>query len=120
MSDEKKSMKRRRSYRVADKVHEVIASHLLHLSDPRLHLVTITSVSVSPDMRVAKVYWVVTGDLTRIREAEEAFLTAASTLRAVVARDLRSKVSPELRFFYDDTLDQQNRVEELLRNVNKG
>jgi ribosome-binding factor A len=50
---------KRRTYRVAERIRELLAQELLQLADPRFNLVTITSVVTSADLRHAKVYWVV-------------------------------------------------------------
>src|SRR5688572_11054540 len=98
---------KRRVYKLAERVHEVVARQLLKLSDPRLELVTITSVVVSPDMRNVKVYWVATGDYERIYDIGDAFEASAGIFKRVLAKDLGVRVVPEVRFFHDDTLDAQ-------------
>lgn len=109
----------RRVYRVAEKIRSVIALNLLRLADPRFFLVTITSVVVSPDLRHAKVYWMATGGKERIPEVMEAFDHAEGHFRVAVAKELRTRFSPELRFYYDDTLDTQDQVERLLEQVSR-
>lgn len=107
----------RRRFRVAEKIQELVATHVLRLSDPRLHLVTITSVVVTPDLRLAKVYWVATDAEGRSAEIAEGFEAAASYLRTQIAKDLGTRTTPELKFFYDDTFDVQQRVDELMDTI---
>ena len=52
-------MSQRRIFQIGERIREVIAEQLQRVADPRFELVTITSVMVSPDLRNAKVYWVV-------------------------------------------------------------
>ena len=47
---------KRRVYKVAERIQGLIAMELQRVADPRFHLVTITSVVVSPDLRNAKIY----------------------------------------------------------------
>lgn len=107
----------RRAYKVAEKIRSVIASTLMHANDARFSMVTITSVVVSKDLRNAKVYWVVSGDAHRIKEAEEAFSNAGGMLRRAIASELTMRFVPELIFFYDDTLDTVEKVESLMSRV---
>lgn len=108
---------RRRTYRVAERIRELIAQEVLELTDPRLQLVTITSVIISPDLRHAKVYWMVSGEDDRRGEVAEAFSSAEHNLRKLLARELGTRFVPDLKFFYDDTFDTAHKVEELLDRV---
>jgi ribosome-binding factor A len=95
----------------------VIASQLLKASDPRFFLVTITSVVVTGDLRSAKVYWMVSGGKDRIPEVEEAFASATGLFKRAIAKDIGMKFVPDLRFFYDNTLDTNEEVERLFDRV---
>lgn len=108
---------RRRVYKVADKIRAVLANQLLRSGDPRFNLVTLSAVTVSPDLRYAKVYWVVTGGKERAEEVQEAFESAASHFRRQVGSELKTRLTPELKFFYDDTFDTVDEVERLLARI---
>ncbi len=97
----------------------MVARELLRLSDPRLDLVTVTSVVTSKDLRHARIFWVVSGGPNRRAEVEEAFEAAAGVLRSRVAREISLRVVPQLAFTYDDTLDVQQEVESLIARINK-
>lgn len=105
--------KQRRQYQIAEKIRQIIANELLMMGDPRFAFVTITSVAVTPDLRLAKVYWVISGK-ERQEEVAEAFLEASSLLRRVLNQKLEIRYSPELKFYYDNTLDTSEEVERLL------
>jgi ribosome-binding factor A len=87
------------------------------MSDPRFHLVTITSAVVSPDLRSAKIYWMATGGKERIDEVQDAFASASGLLRTTMAKELGLKIAPDLKFFYDDTLDVQEQTYALLERI---
>jgi ribosome-binding factor A len=77
---------------------------------------------VSPDLRVAKVYWVVSmlsgvDKEERIQEVEEAFASAEGMFRRLLAKQLGVRFVPELRFYYDDTLDTVEHVERLMSKI---
>ena len=110
----------RRAFRVADKIRTTIALQLQRVADPRFHLVTITSVVVSPDLRYAKVYWVVSGEKERIEEVSEAFETANSIFKKAVGKELGVRYNPDIEFFYDDTLETVEEVERLFQKVRAG
>jgi ribosome-binding factor A len=112
----------RRVYQVGERIKELVAEHLVHTADPRFNLVTITSVMVSPDLRIAKVYWVVstlsgTERAERISEVTEAFQSAEGLFRRLLAKQLGVRFVPQLRFYYDDTLDTVEHVEQLMSKI---
>lgn len=112
----------RRVYQIGERIKELVAEHLLYTADPRFNLVTITSVMVSPDLRNAKVYWVVsflsdTNREERIAEVNDAFSSALGHFRRVIAKQLGVRFVPELRFYYDDTLDTAEHVERLMERI---
>lgn len=113
---------RRRVFQVGERIKELIAQDLVHTADPRFGLVTITSVMVSPDLRIAKVYWVVSfvsgvDRQERIEEVREAFEAAQGLFRRMLAKQLGVRFVPDLRFYYDDTLDTVEHVERLMEKI---
>ena len=108
---------KRRTYRVGEKVHAIVARELQKVADPRFSMVTVSSVVVSSDLRYTKVYWVVSGGQERIAEVTEAFEHAQGRFRRAIASELGVKFVPELRFFYDDTLDTVDEVERLFEKI---
>ena len=105
----------RRIYKVSEQIRTVIASELQRISDPRLQMVTITSVRVSSDLKHAKVYWTV--DKTRVEEVTEGFVSARGHIRTVLAKSVDLRFIPTLKFFYDDTLDTCEEVDALLAQI---
>ena len=87
------------------------------LKDPRIGLVTITGVKMSPDLREAWVYWTVHGDAAVRRETARGMEAARGWLRREVGATLGLRVVPELHFTYDEAIDRGDRVEQLLREV---
>jgi len=82
-------------------------------------LVTVTSVRVSADLSIAKVYIsVLAGQLTPL-EMITIFDDKKKYLRAIVAKREKLKNTPELRFFLDDTLDQMENIQKLIDSTKK-
>ena len=97
------------SRKVNEQAREVIAGILLfEISDPRLHLVTITGCEVSFDRSVCNVYYTAAPD--RIEDATAAFAKAAGRIRSLMARKLSWRVAPELRFMVDESVDNAERI----------
>ncbi len=108
---------KRRIHKMAERVRSAVAMQVLRLSDPRFHLVTITAAHVTSDLRLAKIYWTVTGGENRAEEVEEAFESAKGLIRRELAPELGVKFVPDLKFFYDDTLDIVEKTRDLLSQV---
>ena len=107
----------RRVFKVAEKIRAILSRELSRTPDPRFALVTITSIVVSPDLRIAKVYWTVNGDDARITETKEALETSSGPLRRAVGSELGTRFVPSLKFFYDETLDRMEEVERLFQKI---
>ncbi len=87
------------------------------LKDPRKGLITITHVKLSGDLRIASIYFTALGDEEQHRLAAEVLDNAKHFIRSELAPMLKVRFVPELRFFYDDTLDYSMHIEGLLKKV---
>jgi ribosome-binding factor A len=107
-----------RKKRLDDMMREILAELLLtKAADPRLALATITSVQISPELDVAKVFVSVLGGEERRPEILAALKRAAPFLRTEVARQVRIRRTPELRFVFDESLEQGLRMERMLHDI---
>jgi ribosome-binding factor A len=99
-----------------EQVREAVASIIaIDLSDPRLALVTITGTKVSPDKSVASVY--VSAAPGCYDDVLAGLDSARGHIRSRLGHALGWRVSPELRFFIDESVDQGERISEALSNV---
>ena len=103
-----------RTARVNELCREILADELERLDDDRLVLVTITHVSVDPDLRHAVVEFSSLGE--REDEALEGLDEHRHRLQSAIARQARLKRTPELRFTLDTVIARGARIEELLRD----
>jgi ribosome-binding factor A len=102
--------------RINEALREIVAEGIQRdLSDPRLSLVTITQVRATQDLKEAKVFWT-TLDPARRPGAGTALESARGVLQARVARELRARQTPQLRFVYDE---HQERALELTRLIDE-
>jgi ribosome-binding factor A len=105
-----------------DKVGEQIRIELTQLiardvHDPGIGFITLTRVSVTPDLQIARVYYTSLGDEQAQKETGKALHRAAPFLRRQVAQRIRLRRVPELEFFYDKSVAQYDRVEQILQDL---
>ena len=111
-------MRPTRKKKLDEVIRELLAEILLgRANDPRLTLVTITSVQVSPELDVAKVFFSVLGDESKRDETVAALRQAAPFLHSELARELRVRRTPELRFHYDESMARGLRMESMLKDI---
>ncbi len=111
-------MRPTRKKRLDDLFREILADLLLtKASDPRLSLATITSVRISPELDVAKVFVSVLGGEEKRSEVLDALRRAAPFLRSELAREVRVRRTPELRFVFDESMEQGLRMDRVLREI---
>ena len=90
---------------------------LRKVRDPRVGLVTITSVEVAGDLGSARVYVCPQNPNDELNESLVGLEAAAPFLRRELGRLLHLRRVPELRFQQDHSLDQARRIEEILSDV---
>lgn len=110
----------KRATRVASLLREVLSEIIAtQIKDPAVGRITVSRVSVTDDLRSAKVYYNMLGT----GEEREAALAGLNRARGFVRSELGKRTTfrrvPELQFVYDDTLDYAERIEELLKQIHK-
>jgi ribosome-binding factor A len=107
-----------RSDRVAGLIRQILAELLLkHIKDPRVAQSTITSVKVNKDLRLAKVYFACTGGKQDQTAALQGFNRAKGFVKRELAHRLELRYMPEIKFYYDDSIEYGARIEALLKAV---
>ena len=108
----------KRISRVGETVRAEISDMLLRdIKDPRVGLVTITDVVMSPDLKQARVFISRLGTREEIDEGLEGLTRAAGYIRRELGRRLRLKFAPQLRFFHDDSFETGSRIDALLKEI---
>src|SRR5215208_2376620 len=82
------------------------------VNDPRVGNITITSVSVSPDMKAARIYYVPFASQSPKESVQEGLQHAGGFLRAAVAKRLGLRHTPRLEFVFDASIDRAARLTE--------
>lgn len=107
-----------RSQRVEELIRQVLSGILIKdVKDPRLDLVTITEVRITPDLHKATVYFSRLGNKKKRHEAKEAMDKAAGMLRLELGKSMALRYVPELEFKIDDTIEQSMKIEKILKNL---
>ncbi len=111
-----------RSVRVGDLIKRELALMLLReIKDPRVQgMVTVMEVSVSKDLRNAKVLVSVAGGDEEKCGALEGLTRAAGFIRRTLGRRLDIKRVPQLRFELDRSLDYQEEIQRLINGLHTG
>jgi ribosome-binding factor A len=105
-----------------DRVGEQIRLDLSELisrevHDPGVGFVTLTTVKVSPDLQLARVYYTMMGDEKARRDTAKALGRATPFLRRQLGQRLRLRRVPELQFFYDQSIAHTDRIEQILQEL---
>jgi ribosome-binding factor A len=105
--------------RVADQIRSEIAWLLARgdVHDPGIGFVTVTRVQVSSDIQQARVYYTALGDASARKTTAQALERAGPFLRRQIGSRLRLKRVPELKFYYDESIAGQDRIEQLLNQI---
>jgi len=101
------------------RVSDLIRTHVTDLlgrkaNDPRLQMITITDVTVTPDAVRADVHFSVLGGAEAQAEAQAGLESAAGWLRRELGRRLRLRNTPELVFHYDPSLERGEHIASIL------
>ena len=102
--------------KIDEQIRESVATLLAtEISDPRVAFVTVTGAQVSSDRSVASVY--VSAAPGTYDEVVEGLESARGRVRSLLGKNLGWRVTPELRFFIDQSVDEGERIEAALKNV---
>ncbi len=108
----------RRAERVAELLlRELSAMLLMDLKDPRLRGVTLTAVTMTDDLRRARIYFSHIEGSARAAAAIAGFKSASGFIRREIGRALGLRYTPDLDFEFDPGPERAARIGELLRET---
>ena len=103
--------------RVAERVRMELTTLLTRtVRDPAVSGVTITHVSMSPDLQLARIYYTVLDGSNR-HDTARGLRRAKTYLRRAIGQRIQLRHVPELRFMYDETLEQQDRLAQIFAEI---
>ncbi|WP_110685807.1 30S ribosome-binding factor RbfA [Salinicola aestuarinus] len=107
----------KRTDRVADQLQQELAVLIQReIKDPRLGMITVSSAKVSRDLGYADIYVTLLGenDPARIKENLSVLKRASGFLRSQIARRIKLRHVPELRFHYDESVVRGHHLSALI------
>ncbi len=116
----------RRADRVVERIREELTLALRNeVRDPRVTNVLVSRIEMPDDLQLAKVFIRLqpsfdgTDEATAKKNALRGLGAAAGMLRRLVGQRLGLRYAPELRFFYDENLEANSRIDELLLEIQR-
>ena len=104
-----------RSRRIAEQIQRELSDIIrLELKDPRVGMITLTDVEVTPDYEHAKIFFTRLGDAGDNAVVTRALQHAGGFLRTELARRMRLRIVPQLQFEYDDSVERGVRLSQLI------
>lgn len=108
-----------RQTRVGEQIRIELSELLARdVHDPGIGFLTITHVKLSPDLQQARAYYTTIGDEKARKETRKALERATPFLRRHIGQRLRLRRVPELDFFFDESIEKQDRIEKILQELN--
>ena len=87
--------------------------------DPGIGFITLTRVKVSADLQVAHVFYTTLGDAAARRETQKALERATPFFRRQIGSRVRLRRVPEIAFRFDESVQHQDRIEQILRDLKR-
>ena len=110
-----------RPARVGERIREELSLLLLRkVNDPGVAPVTVTDVSVTPDLRIAHVNYSALVPPEERPAVAKALRRSSGFLRRELGHTLGLRYAPELQFHYDDSFDRGARIDAILRDIPEG
>lgn len=104
--------------RVGGQIQKVLTD-VLHkkIKDPRLQQAVITGVSMSSDLKSARIYFTTFGGMIDAGDVADGFASAVGYLKRVLARNLGLRYMPKLTFHHDGSIDYGTHIDNLLKQI---
>ena len=114
-------MTKQRTDRLNSLLKEVISEVIMReVKNPSLNeFITITHVSITKDLRHAKVYVSVIGAAEHKKKSVEILQQSAGYIATMASKKVVMRYFPALTFILDDSVDKQFRIEEVLKKIHE-
>jgi ribosome-binding factor A len=108
-----------RPQKLGDQIQRELADLVAReLRDPRVSMITITSVDVSPDLSHAKVFFTLL-EKERLAGTLAGLKRSAGFLRSQLAKRIKLYTTPQVRFVYDESVERGDRLSRLIDSANR-
>ncbi len=107
-----------RADRVAGLIQRTVSEILLKdIKDPRLEMAVVSAVRMTADLKIARVYFSITGGPDRAEAALAGFRSATGYIKRMLADQVELRYMPSLEFYYDESFDYGERIDNLLKSI---
>jgi ribosome-binding factor A len=109
-----------RLQRIADRVRQELSEMLIReIQDPRLHLIYVTDVKIDRELAYADIYVSAVEGLSRSKDVLAGLESASGFIRRALASRVELRAFPRLRFHWDVTPENADRIERILAELRK-
>jgi ribosome-binding factor A len=107
--------------RVGDQIRQELSEMLTRgdIHDPGIGFITLTRVTVTSDLQLARIYYTSLGDEKARKETSKALDRATPYMRRQVGGRLRLRRVPEFEFRFDRSVEHQDRIEQIIRDLHE-
>ena len=107
-----------RSDRVGDELRSVLAKiFIAELHIPDSGLITVTKVKVSDDIKIAKIYMSFLRNKISSEKLIKKIISKRKSIRHFASKKINVKYIPELRFYYDNTFENAEKIDKLINKI---
>lgn len=107
-----------RAQKVAMAIKQEVSQIILYeLKDPRIGFVTITHVDLTPDLKIAHIFYSILGEPQKVENSQKALEVAKGYIRRLLGGRLELRFVPELKFRKDDSITQSFHITEMLKRL---
>lgn len=110
-------MAKYRQGKINDAVMQAMSEAVREIKDPRVSsaMVTITAAEVTPDLKFAKIYFsAILGDKSEVKRG---LVSASGFLRRALSQKLNLRITPELSFFEDKSIEHGAKIAKILNSI---
>lgn len=106
--------------RINDEIRKEISEILrADMKDPRIGVITsVIKVDTTNDLKYCKVYISILGDDDKKQEVMEVIKGASGYIRSLIANRINLRVTPELKFILDDSLEYSFKIDKIIKDIN--
>lgn len=109
-----------REEKISTELKRELSVLLRDIKDPRIPLMTsVMKTEVTKDLKFAKIYVSVMGNSEEKKNALKGLKSASSFLRREISRRLNLRITPELNFVIDDSIEYGNHILEVIEKISK-
>lgn len=113
-------MSKQRPERVQEALRQEISKIVLdEIKDPRLGFITITKVELTKDLRYAKIYFSVLGEMKEKNLALKGLNSAKGYIRTLIADRIKLRFVPDIAFKIDESMEHTKEIYDLLDRIKK-